>query len=148
MPCSFEPRGSIKAFVRRNVIITYLFANKKQCLSNFWNVLSAAATTPFPLYQQSVVSVLVITGNVLVQLSHLKKRRRRANNSLMISRATKSFKKVWHLDERPWEDGLVLPKPTTAESRSCCRVGGTRKRCGGVGQSSANKIRGHQDSAN
>ena len=57
-------------------------------------------------------------------------------------------KKVRRFGERPREGGPVLPKPTTAESRTCCRVGGTRKRCGGVGQSSANKVRGHQDSAN
>ena len=73
MPYSFDPRESIKAFVKRNTIITYLFANKKQFLSDFWNVLSAAATTRFFIVSTSVVSVLVITGNVLVQLSHLKK---------------------------------------------------------------------------
>ena len=72
----------------------------------------------------------------------------RAINSLKISRATKGLKKVRHFGERPREGGPVLPKPTTTESRACCRVGGTRKRCGGVGQSSANKVRGHQDSAN
>ncbi|CAH3149026.1 unnamed protein product [Pocillopora meandrina] len=43
-----------------------------------------------------VVSVLVITSSVLVQLSLLKKRRKppRANNSLIISRATRSLKKT------------------------------------------------------
>ncbi|RMX50152.1 hypothetical protein pdam_00025645, partial [Pocillopora damicornis] len=63
----------------------------------------------------------------------------RAINSLKISRAIKGLKKVRHFGERPREGGPVLPKPTTAESRACCQVGRTRKRCGGVGQSSANK---------
>ena len=41
MPCSFDPWESIKTFnfVKRNAITKYLFANKKQCLSDFWNVL-------------------------------------------------------------------------------------------------------------
>ncbi|RMX51516.1 hypothetical protein pdam_00025783 [Pocillopora damicornis] len=55
----------------------------------------------------------------------------RAINSLKISRATKGLKKIRHFGERPRGGGPVLPKPTTAESRACCRVGGTRKRCGG-----------------
>ncbi|RMX41871.1 hypothetical protein pdam_00019626 [Pocillopora damicornis] len=53
-------------------------------------------TTRFFIVSTTVVSVLVITGNVPVQLSYLTKRRGppRANNSLMISRATKSLKEV------------------------------------------------------
>ena len=46
-----------------------------------------------------MVSVPVITGNVLVQLSHLKKRRGRppqSNQQQQISQATKSLKKVRH----------------------------------------------------
>ena len=139
------------AFMKRNTIITYLFTNKKQCLSDFWNVLSAAATTRFFIVSTSMVSVLVITGNVLVQLSHLKKRRGRPPQSNQQPKDKPSYqelKKSTTHCERPREGGPVLPKPTTTESRACCRVGGTRKRCGGVGQSSANKVRGHQDSAN
>ena len=141
----------VKAFVKRNTIITYLLANKKQCLSDFWNVLSAAATTRFFIVSTSVVSVLVITGNVLVQLSHLKKRRGRppkAINSLKISRATKSLKKsttLWWKTTRGWASPS---KTNDGRIKNLLPSWRNKKRCGGVGQSSANKVRGHQDSAN
>ncbi|CAH3131711.1 unnamed protein product [Pocillopora meandrina] len=50
----------------------------------------------------------------------------------------------------PQSNQQLKDKPSYQElkKKGCCRVGGTRKRCGRVGQSSANKVRGHQDSEN